>query len=116
MVCTGYVDEDTLACLYSGAAALVYPSWYEGFGLPVLEAMACGCPVICSNTSSLPEVAGDAALFFDPFREDQMAGAIERIMDDAPLRKTLACAGPKQAQPFTWDRSAQQTLELLRAR
>ena len=68
VILTGYIDEETLACLYGGASAFVYPSVYEGFGLPVLEAMACGCPVLCTNCASLPEVAGDAAVLHRSLR------------------------------------------------
>ena len=77
IILTGYVDDETLACLYSGASAFVYPSLYEGFGLPILEAMACGCPVICSDVASMPEVAGDAAIRIDPASAEDLAAAID---------------------------------------
>ena len=109
----GYLDEETLACLYSGAKALVYPSMYEGFGLPVLEAMACGCPVICSNTSSLPEVAGTAALFVDPAAPEALARALDEILGDASRRAGLVERGLKRALVFSWDKTALQTFELF---
>ena len=86
----GHVPDDDLKAIYSGAAALVYPSLYEGFGLPILEAMACGCPVICSNTASMPEVAGDAAILIDPGRVVELAAAIETIVYDSETKK-LPC-------------------------
>jgi glycosyltransferase involved in cell wall biosynthesis len=113
VVCTGYVDEETLACLYSGAAAFVYPSWYEGFGLPVLEAMVCGCPVICSNTSSLPEVAGDAAILIDPRDAEGLAHALDTVLDDSALRRSLALRGLMKAAEFSWEHTALKTLEVF---
>lgn len=113
VVCTGYVDEETLACLYSGAAAVVYPSWYEGFGLPVLEAMACGCPVICSNTSSLPEVAGDAAIFVGPEDAEGLAHALDTVLDDSALRQSLVQRGLMRAAEFSWENTATRTLEVF---
>jgi alpha-1,3-rhamnosyl/mannosyltransferase len=113
VVCTGYVDEEALACLYSGAAAFVYPSWYEGFGLPVLEAMACGCPVICSNTSSLPEVAGDAAILIDPRDVEGLANALDTVLDDSALQQSLAQLGLKKAAEFSWENTALRTLEVF---
>jgi glycosyltransferase involved in cell wall biosynthesis len=110
---TGYVDEETLACLYCGAAALVYPSWYEGFGLPVLEAMACGCPVICSNTSSLPEVAGDAAILVDPGDAEALAHALDALLDDSGLRSSLSARGLLRAREFSWEKTAVQTLTVF---
>ncbi len=98
----GYVDEVDKATLLSGAKAFAFPSLYEGFGFPVLEAMACGVPVLCSNTSSLPEVAGEAALLVDPLSEDEIANGLRRITLDAELRTTLIERGYQQAQRFTW--------------
>ena len=112
---TGYVDEETLACLYSSALALVFPSLYEGFGLPVLEAMACGCPVICSNVASLPEVAGDAALLIDPFQVEDLAGAMDKVVGDCALREDLIRKGPLRSSQFSWEKTAKQTLEVFRA-
>ena len=112
---TGYVDEETLACLYSNAVALVFPSLYEGFGLPVLEAMACGCPVICSNAASLPEVAGDAAILIDPFQVEDLAAAVDGVVGDCALREDLIRKGLSRSVQFSWERAAKQTLEVFRA-
>jgi glycosyltransferase involved in cell wall biosynthesis len=108
-----YVPDDDLAGLYSGARAFVFPSLYEGFGFPVLEAMACGTPVVCANTSSLPEVAGDAALLVDPTDTAALAGALARLLADAPLRASLAAKGLAQVKKFSWQRAARETLEVL---
>jgi alpha-1,3-rhamnosyl/mannosyltransferase len=112
---TGYLNEESLACLYSSALALVFPSLYEGFGLPVIEAMACGCPVICSNAASLPEVAGDAALLIDPHNVDELAGAIDRVVDDSALRNDLIRKGTERASQFSWKRTAKETLAVFRS-
>ena len=98
----GYVDEADKAALLSGAKAFAFPSLYEGFGFPVLEAMACGVPVLCSNTSSLPEVAGEAALQVDPQSVDEIANGLRRITLDTDLRAALIARGYQQAQRFTW--------------
>jgi glycosyltransferase involved in cell wall biosynthesis len=112
---TGYVDENDKAALLSGATALLFPSLYEGFGFPVLEAQACRTPVMCSDNSSLPEVAGDAALFVDAEDTRGMAAAIRRLVHEAPLRRTLAEAGLANAHRFTWPRAAAATLAALEA-
>lgn len=113
VVLTGYVPDADLPALLSGALAFVFPSLYEGFGLPVLEAMACGTPVICSNTSSLPEVAGDAALLVDPLDSHELAGAIHRIATDPGLRRLLVARGFEQVARFSWHRCARETLRVL---
>ena len=110
---TGYVPEADLPALLSGALAFVFPSLYEGFGLPVLEAMACGTPVICSNTSSLPEVAGDAALLVDPYQPEALAQAMLRLVMDGELRGELVARGLQQARRFSWRRCARETLAVL---
>jgi glycosyltransferase involved in cell wall biosynthesis len=110
----GPVAEKDLPVLYSSAALFVFPSEYEGFGLPVLEAMACGAPVACSNTSSLPEVTGDAALMFDPADVDAIADTLDRLLADAGLRADFRERGLRQATRFTWERTAQETLNLYR--
>lgn len=101
---TGYVDRDDLRRLYAGACAFVYPSLYEGFGLPALEAMTAGCPVITSGTSSLPEVCGDAAVYVDPFNRDDIRNAIERVIADSDMRARLTLSGRKQTELFTFER------------
>jgi glycosyltransferase involved in cell wall biosynthesis len=97
--------------LYALATAFAFPSLYEGFGLPVLEAMARGVPVACSNAASLPEVAGDAALVFDPHSVDAIADALRRLLGDAELRERLRVAGRERAATFTWERTARMTLD-----
>jgi glycosyltransferase involved in cell wall biosynthesis len=110
---TGWVPREELYSLYGRARAFVYPSMFEGFGMPVLEALAAGIPVACSDIAPLREVAGDAALYFDPLNEDDIASAIERVMSDEQLREHLIQAGRERARPFTWQRSAEQTLRVL---
>ncbi|HYN88210.1 MAG TPA: glycosyltransferase family 1 protein [Ardenticatenaceae bacterium] len=107
---TGYVPEAVLPDLYAGSRLFVYPSLYEGFGLPVLEALACGAPVITSSSSSLPEVAGEAALFVDPTSVDALAEAMWRVLDNKRLRDDLRAKGPKHAARFNWERTARETL------
>ncbi len=109
----GYVDDADMAALYSGAEALVFPSLYEGFGFPVLEAMRCGAPVITSNTSSLPELAGDAALLVDPLDTAAISAAIGEIVGSRDRRRQLADRGRVQALRFTWESAARATLAAL---
>jgi glycosyltransferase involved in cell wall biosynthesis len=114
LVFLGYVPDDALACLYSGASALVFPSLYEGFGLPILEAMACGCPVICSRTSSIPEAAGDAAIYLEDPHDSQALAAMLRVVADSPsLRRELSQKGLKQASLFSWEATARKTFEVF---
>jgi glycosyltransferase involved in cell wall biosynthesis len=110
----GYVDGVDLPALYSGASAFVYPSLSEGFGLPPLEAMACGTPVVCSSAASLEEVVGQAALLVRPGRVDDLAEAIARVLTDPVLRATLSRRGLERAARFSWTTAAQQTLDLYR--
>jgi len=111
----GYVSDEDLAGLYGGASVLVYPSLYEGFGLPILEAMSCGCPVICARTSSLPEVAGNAAIFIDPCSPRELADAITTVLDDILIRRDLIERGFHQAGKFSWDKTAVETLKVFRS-
>ncbi len=107
----GFIDDDDLPAVYGGAALFVFPSLYEGFGLPLLEAMACGVPVVTSNVSSLPEVAGDAALLVDPRDVDGLAAAVSRALRDAGLRERLRAAGLARARQFSWQTTARLTLD-----
>lgn len=109
----GYVEEADKAALLSGAQAFAFPSLYEGFGFPVLEAMACGVPTLCSNTSSLPEVGGDAALQVDPLNVDEIAQGLRQIISDAGLRRALIERGYQQAQHFTWAACAAVVLQVF---
>ncbi len=113
VVFTGYTADDDKAPLLSGALALVYPSLYEGFGLPVLEAMACGVPVLTSNASSLPEVAGSAALLVDPLDVDAITDAMSRLINDVDLRNALVEKGYAQIAEFSWAKAAREVLQVL---
>lgn len=104
-----YLSEEEMPLLYSSARLLLYPSLYEGFGLPVLEAMACGCPVVTSNVSSLPEIGGEAALYADPFNVDEIKNKVKQLMGDDDLRKKLVGEGFKQAKKFSWEKCAKET-------
>ena len=110
VILTGYVPESDLPALYSGALALVYPSYFEGFGLPPLEAMQCGTAVIVGDKTSLPEVVGDAGVMVDPFDEDDIAAAIEKVINDSNLREQLRVKGLERAKLFNWRKTARQTL------
>jgi glycosyltransferase involved in cell wall biosynthesis len=111
----GYVPQEDLPALISAARAFVLPSLYEGFGLPILEAMACGTPVICSNVSSLPEAAGDAAILVHPHDTAQLVRALSRVLDDDGLSGELAQKGLRQVTRFSWEKCAQETLRILEA-
>ncbi len=109
----GYVHDDALRALYSGALAFIYISTYEGFGLPPLEAMSCGTPVITSNTTSLPEVVGDAAWLVDPYDVEAIAHAIRQLAENNGLRVQLINKGLSRASLFTWENCAKRTLQVL---
>jgi glycosyltransferase involved in cell wall biosynthesis len=107
----GWISDADLEGLYAAAACMVFPSLSEGFGLPVLEAMRRGVPVACSNASSLPEVAGDAALLFEPREVAAIAGAVRRLLEDRELAASMAARGPERATHFSWRRAAELTLD-----
>jgi glycosyltransferase involved in cell wall biosynthesis len=113
VILTGFVAQADLPALYRQATMLVYPSLYEGFGLPPLEAMACGAPVVTSNTTSLPEVVAEAALLVDPTNTEEIMAAMARLLDDASLRQHLQQAGLARAAEFSWTRTAQSLLASL---
>src|SRR6202011_2778699 len=99
----GYLPEETLAALYRLASVFVFPSLYEGFGLPPLEAMACGTPVVTSSLSSLPEVVGDAAVLVDPYHPEDIARGLEEVLSDPALQADLSARGRARAQEFSWE-------------
>lgn len=115
VIFTGFVEEDHLPDLYRGAALFVYPSLYEGFGLPILEAMACGVPVITSNVSSMPEVAGQAAILVEPRQPQALADAMASVLGDDQRRDTLRHLGLERARQFSWERVARQVLAVYRS-
>ena len=112
IILTGYVPQSDLPALYSGSICFVYPSYFEGFGLPPLEAMKCGTPVIAGNRTSLPEVVGDAGILVDPFDVNAIAAAIERLVDDPDLRQQLSVKGVARSRLFDWNETARRTLNI----
>ncbi len=115
VVFTGFVPDADLPALYSAAELFVFPSLYEGFGLPVLEALACGAPVVTSNRSSLPEVAGDAALLVDPTSVADLQATMTTVLESQDVRADLKARGPRQAARFSWDKAARETLALYQS-
>ncbi len=113
IIYTGYVSEEELACIYNIASLLVFPSFYEGFGLPPIEAMACGCPILVSNKASLPEVCKDAAGYFEPDKPESISEAIVRVMDDEDLRKNLMIKGKERSKFFRWDKTSREILNIF---
>ncbi|MHB1393068.1 MAG: glycosyltransferase family 4 protein [Clostridia bacterium] len=114
VIFTGYVAQEDLPCLYSGAQCFVYPSIYEGFGLPPLEAMCCGTPVVVSNTSSLPEVVGEAGVYVKPIEIESIFDGIMKVLNDSGLRQTLISNGYKQVKKFDWDLAARQVIDIYK--
>jgi glycosyltransferase involved in cell wall biosynthesis len=110
----GVIRDEDLSTLYSGASLFVFPSYHEGFGFPVLEAMSCGTPVVTSNASSLPEIAGNAALLVDPNRVDDLSQAMLRGLSDGQLRQEMRQKGFARAELFSWENTARQTLEVYK--
>lgn len=113
IVYSGFIQDSELPSLYKGAVALVFPSLYEGFGLPVIEAMACGTPVVTSNNTSLGEIAGDAALLVSPTNIDEITEAINRVINDVELREALITTGLSRAKNFTWDKTAEKVKNII---
>jgi glycosyltransferase involved in cell wall biosynthesis len=114
VIFTDYISNNTLRYLYRGAVCLVHPSYYEGFGIPLLEAMTENCPVISSNTSSLPEIGGNAALYFDPQDKNQLIKQLNNLIKHDDLRKTLIANGKERVKHFSWEKCANETLKLLK--
>ena len=112
---TGYVTDEERVLLYQAAAVFVYPSWYEGFGMPLLEAMQSGCPVITSRVSAMPEVVGQAGLLIDPSSPEEISQAILRLIEEPGLKERLREAGLERARQFSWEDSARKTLEVFEA-
>ncbi len=112
---TGYVEEDELPALYHAADVVTMPSWYEGFGFPALEGMACGTPVICSEKTSIAEITGDAAVQIDPANPESIADALVRVLTDSEFAATLSEKGLKRAKDYTWERTAKQTHEAYKS-
>lgn len=113
VIYTGYVSEIELALIYNKASVFVFPSFYEGFGLPPLEAMACGCPVIVSDSASLPEVCGDSALYVNPKEPESIANSIMKIIEDTELRNQLVRKGIERAKNFRWENTAKEILKIF---
>jgi glycosyltransferase involved in cell wall biosynthesis len=114
VVFCGYMPDSDLPALYNSASVFVYPSFYEGFGLPPLEAMACGTPVIVSDTTSLPEVTGDAGIYVDPFDIEQISVSIDTVLSDVKLCRTLRERGLMRAKLFSWEKTARETIKLYK--
>jgi glycosyltransferase involved in cell wall biosynthesis len=112
IIFTGFADREDLSSLYSGAKCFVFPSLYEGFGLPILEAMKCGCPVVTSNLSSMPEVAGEAGILIDPLDTKKIAGGINQVISDKATTESLRKKGFEQVKKFSWEKTAEQTLKI----
>lgn len=114
VITPGFVTDEDLVTLYSGAAAYVHPSWYEGFGIMILEAFAAGAPVVTSNVSSLPEVVGDAGLLVDPYQTSELSSAIKRLLSDQKLADELRQKGFERVKKYSWQKMAEQTLSVYR--
>lgn len=114
VVFPGYISSEDLPTVNSAASLFVFPSFYEGFGLPPLEAMACGTPVICSNSSSFPETVGEAAIMVSPEDSALLSKEIDRVLTDEELQKEMIQKGLQQAKLFSWDKTAEQTIEIYK--
>ena len=116
IILSGYINEEELSSYYSNALCFVYPSLYEGFGLPVLEAMSCGCPVITSETSSLPEVVGDTGIKINPKNDKEMIEALERMYYDNIFRALCSERGLERAKEFSWEKCAKEITDFINAK
>lgn len=114
IVFKGRIDDDELISLYSNAVCFIYPSLYEGFGIPPLEAQACGCPVVCSNAASLPEVCGNNVVYFDPYSIEDMRDKIQMVLDNEKLRDELRVKGLENVKRFSWERSTELIIEIVK--
>jgi glycosyltransferase involved in cell wall biosynthesis len=114
VITTGYLKDEDLPALYAGADLFAFPSFFEGFGIPVLEAMSCGVPVVLSNAASLPEAGGRAGYYIDPDRVDELTEAMYHVLTESDLRQTLSAKGRAHAKRFSWDRVARETLHVYR--
>jgi glycosyltransferase involved in cell wall biosynthesis len=115
VILTGYIPKEDMPVLLSGADALVFPSLYEGFGLVLLEAMACGCPVITSNCSAMPEVVADAGILVNPYSIEEIAQAMEKVLTDAELRNQMVSKGFERATMFSWEKTARETIRVFKS-
>ena len=106
------LSDDNLAHFYKNALAFIFPSLYEGFGIPILESFACGCPLLCSDTSSLPEIAGEAACYFDPYSEASIQNVLLKVLEDTHLRNDLILKGYERLKKFSWQQTAEQTKKI----
>lgn len=113
IIFTGRINDKELARLYSSAVCFVFPSFYEGFGIPPLEAQSCGCPVVCSNAASLPEIYGDSVVYFNPHDVEDMRNKIQTVLSDENLQNELRIKGFENIKRFSWERSAQQIIEIM---
>ena len=113
VIFTGFIPDEDLAYLYNAATLLVFPSLEEGFGLPAIEAMACGTPVAASSTGSLPEILGPVGRYFDPTKVEDMVVVIRELLSDEPLRKKMKADGLKRSESFRWKRAAEDTLAIF---
>lgn len=113
VIFTGYIAEQEKPLILSGAEIFVFPSFYEGFGIPLLEAMGCGTPVVASRAASIPEIAGEAAVYFDPHYPEDIAEQIKKVIDNAELKNQLIAKGLEQVKKYSWERCAQETLKVL---
>lgn len=116
LIFTGYVKDEDLSIIYSNASFFIYPSLYEGFGLPVLEAMQCGCPVITSNVTSLPEVVGDCGIQIDPNNNKELVLAYEKMYFDENFRKECSLKGLERAKIFSWEKCANQIISFIQSK